>query len=74
MKRYYDMNQDMIIDSILQERKRQDVLHPWNKKTNRLAILVEEVGEIAQALQGEGSLEEELVQLAAVCVRWLEDQ
>jgi NTP pyrophosphatase (non-canonical NTP hydrolase) len=68
------MNQEYIFDAIIQERKRQDMLHPWIKKTNRLAILVEEVGEIAQALQGEGNLEEELVQLAAVCVRWLEDQ
>ena len=68
------MNQEYIFDAIIQERKRQDRLHPWTKKTNRLAIMVEEVGEIAQALQGEGNLEEELVQLAAVCVRWLEDQ
>lgn len=66
------MNQDIIIDAILQERRRQDTLHIWNKKTNRLAILVEEVGEIAAALQGEGDVQEELVQLAAVCVRWLE--
>ena len=67
------MNQDLIFDAIIQERLRQDLLHPWNNKTNRLAILIEEVGEIAQALQGEGSLEEEMVQLAAVCVRWLEE-
>lgn len=67
------MNQDMIFDAIIQERLRQDRLHIWGNKTNRLAILIEEVGEIAQALQGEGSLEEELVQLAAVCVRWLEE-
>lgn len=66
------MNQDIIIDAIVQERKRQDALHQWSKHTNTLAILVEEVGEIAQALQGEGDLEEELTQLAAVCVRWLE--
>jgi len=37
-----------------------------------LAILVEEIGEVARALQGEGSLEEELIQVASVCVRWLE--
>lgn len=66
------MTQDIIFDAILQERLRQDQLHIWNKKTNRLAILVEEVGEIAAALQGDGDLEEELVQLAAVAVRWLE--
>lgn len=37
-----------------------------------LAVLVEELGEIGRALQGEGDLDEELIQLAAVCVRWLE--
>ena len=37
-----------------------------------LAILVEELGEVARALQGEGDLKEELVQTASVCVRWLE--
>lgn len=67
------MTKDIIIDAILQERERQDGLHEWNKKTNRLAVLVEEVGEIAQALQGEGDLQEELMQLASVCVRWLEE-
>lgn len=67
------MTKDIIIDAILQERERQDGMHVWNKKTNRLAILVEEVGEIAQALQGDGDLQEELMQLASVCVRWLEE-
>ena len=65
--------QDMIIDSILQERIRQDDLHQWTAKTNRFAVLVEEVGEVASALQGDGDLEEELMQLASVCVRWLEE-
>lgn len=37
-----------------------------------LTVLVEEIGEIARALQGEGNLEEELIQAASVCVRWLE--
>lgn len=37
-----------------------------------LAVLVEEIGEIARALQGEGNLEEEMIQAAAVIVRWLE--
>jgi NTP pyrophosphatase (non-canonical NTP hydrolase) len=66
-------SQDIIFDAIQQERRRQDQLHIWNKKTNRLSVLVEEVGEIAAAIQGDGDLSEELVQLAAVCVRWLED-
>lgn len=66
------MTSDIIFDAILQERLRQDQLHIWNKKTNKLAILVEEIGEIGAALQGDGDLEEELIQLAAVAVRWLE--
>lgn len=37
-----------------------------------LAVLMEEIGEVAKALQGDGDLKEELVQSAAVCVRWLE--
>ena len=41
--------------------------------TDMLAILIEEVGEIGKALQGEGDLEEELVQVASVCCRWLEN-
>lgn len=64
---------DIIFDAIMQERRRQDGLHHWTKKTNKLAVLVEEVGEIASALQGDGDLEEELIQLASVCVRWLEE-
>jgi hypothetical protein len=38
-----------------------------------LAILVEELGEVGSALQGEGDLKDELVQVASVCVRWLEN-
>lgn len=38
-----------------------------------LAILVEEVGEVAKALQGEGDLKEELIQVASVVVRILEN-
>ena len=60
---------------------------PWNKSvgneeidamahyintTEMLAILVEEVGEVASAIQGDGDLVEELTHVAAVCVRWLE--
>ena len=37
-----------------------------------LPILVEEVGEVGKALQGEGDLQEELIQVMAVCSRWLE--
>jgi NTP pyrophosphatase (non-canonical NTP hydrolase) len=66
-------SQEMIFDSIADERRRQDELHVWTKKTNRLAVIVEEIGEIASALQGDGDLEEELIQLASACVRWLEE-
>jgi NTP pyrophosphatase (non-canonical NTP hydrolase) len=41
-------------------------------QTEFLTVLVEEIGEVARALQGEGSLKEELVQVASVCTRWLE--
>lgn len=67
------MNQVEILNRIIQERKRQDILHPRNKRGAYPAILIEEVGEVGAALQGQGNLIEELVQVAAVCVRWLED-
>lgn len=38
-----------------------------------LSVLVEEIGEVARALQGDGNLEEELVQVASCAVRWLEN-
>jgi hypothetical protein len=38
-----------------------------------LSVLIEEVGEVGKAMQGEGSLVDELTQVAAVCVRWLEN-
>jgi hypothetical protein len=38
-----------------------------------LAVLIEEVGEVGTALQGEGDLKEELIQVASVCTRWLEN-
>ena len=68
------MNQVEIINAILKERKRQDLLHPNNKKSAYLSIVVEELGEVAAAIQ-EGNKEQqelELVQLAASVVRWLE--
>lgn len=39
-----------------------------------LSILVEEVGEVGRALQGEkdSDLKVELIHVASVCVRWLE--
>jgi NTP pyrophosphatase (non-canonical NTP hydrolase) len=38
-----------------------------------MTVLTEEFLEVVRAIQGEGSLREELVQVAAVCVRWLEN-
>lgn len=60
------------------ERDRQiklwgDVPMPMDK---RLAILTEEVGEVARAIcdeQGDEHLLEELIQVAAVAARWAED-
>lgn len=42
------------------------------KQMEFLAVLVEEIGEVGKALQGDGDLKEELIQSASVCVRWLE--
>lgn len=66
--------------NILDERDRQDALwgpHGGQDKmdlTTRLAVLAEEFGEVAHAvLEADfGNLSEELVQVAAVCVAWLE--
>lgn len=83
------MQREKIFELIVEERARQDKLHPLPKikptdseevktfntiinTTELLAVLVEEVGEVAQAIQGEGSLQDELIQVASVCVRWLE--
>jgi hypothetical protein len=38
-----------------------------------LAVLVEEVGEVGSALQGDGDLKSELIQVAATATRWLEN-
>lgn len=38
-----------------------------------LAVLVEEVGEVGKALQGDGILEDELIQVAATVTRWMEN-
>jgi NTP pyrophosphatase (non-canonical NTP hydrolase) len=66
------MNQVDILNSIIKERKRQDILHPHNKKNQMLSILIEEVGEVGKAMNEGTNLEEELIHSAAVIVRWLE--
>jgi NTP pyrophosphatase (non-canonical NTP hydrolase) len=67
------MTQEEIIQLILAERQRQNTLHQWGDHTPRLAVLSEELGEVGGAIQGDGSLIEELVQVAAVSIRWLEE-
>jgi|tagenome__1003787_1003787.scaffolds.fasta_scaffold13938684_1 hypothetical protein len=67
------MNREEIIQRILAERQRQDLLHPNNNIVDYPAIMIEEVGEIGAALQGHGNLIEEIIQLAAVCIRWVEE-
>lgn len=65
-----------LIDDLLTERARQDRLHPTFPADIRFAILVEEVGEVAQELQADlldkERLKAELTQVAAVALRWLE--
>jgi hypothetical protein len=83
------LDRQQIFSLIEEERDRQNLLHPSRKRkyddknvelianlidqTEFLAVAVEEIGEVARAMQGEGDLKEELVQLASVCVRWLEE-
>jgi NTP pyrophosphatase (non-canonical NTP hydrolase) len=68
------MNQAEVLNRIKQERKRQDMLHPNNNIESYLEILIEEVGEVATAMQqkDEANLKVELIQVAAVACRWLE--
>lgn len=72
---------DMAIPDILTERERQNA--KWGVQNHDapvwLAILTEEVGEAAQALLHDqfggvhaGTLRDELVQVAAVAVQWIE--
>lgn len=69
-------NRSDIFMAISTERQRQDRLHPDDDYPDSvfLAVLVEEVGEVARAmLEGEPKqLRDELVQVAAVCIRRLE--
>jgi NTP pyrophosphatase (non-canonical NTP hydrolase) len=69
------MQRTDIMAAIFMERYRQNILHPWSKHTPRLAVIVEEIGEVGTALQHNDidNLKEELTQLAALCVRWLEE-
>ena len=88
MKEGLSLDRQNIYRLIDEERDRQDLLHPLPKRkyedknvelianlidqTDFLAVVVEEIGEVARAMQGDGDLKEELVQVASSCVRWLE--
>lgn len=67
------MNADIYI-AICNERERQNQLHPEFPEALRMAILTEEVGEVAKAIieVDPANLREELVQVAAVAVRWIQ--
>ena len=64
-----------IAERISRERASQDARHPYNvPDTWMLQVLVEEVGEVARAMLEEKpeDLRTEVLQCAAVCVKWLE--
>lgn len=54
------------------EDKDIEIIKNLIKQMDFLAVLIEEIGEVGKALQGEGDLKEELIQSASVCIRWLE--
>lgn len=66
-------NRAGIFDAIIEERARQDNMHEFPLEL-RMAVLAEELGEVASALQAErvDYLISELIQVAAVAVRWIE--
>lgn len=82
------MQTDHIYEAIQSERKRQNEkfreLHQGGYgvhvpgsmlDSERLAILTEEVGEVARAIndeEGDRGIKRELIQVAAVAVAWLE--
>lgn len=69
------MDKHDIWQLIAAERQRQDRLHPKvGTDHHLLAVLMEEVGEVAQAIQEKTNLHEELVHVAAVAIRWLENR
>ena len=73
---------DRIILEVKDERERQN--NKWGEQNHDsytwLAILVEEIGELAQAAlhnsfggEAKGTLRTELLHTAAVAIQWLED-
>lgn len=74
------MTTSHIYTDIVAERNRQNNLFPrdvpfWRDNNHiKLAVLAEEFGEVARAVLEEDyeNLRDELIQTAAVCVKWLE--
>jgi hypothetical protein len=77
------LNPDCWLPAVLAERASQDTTwrggpgdcsHPETPNRQRLAVLMEEVGEVARAILNHqpAELRAELVQVAAVCAAWLE--
>lgn len=74
------MRKSKILEAIEKERARQDVLHPcffsndYEGDLKRLSVLMEEIGEIAKALNEMNDEEkvDEIIQATAVLFRWLE--
>ena len=86
------MNLDKILAMVKEERQRQDALKAQGRfkytcadaemlNSEKLAVLVEEVGEAARAIlnkgnlvtdKGKDDLQCELIQIAAVAVAWVE--
>jgi len=62
------------LSEILTERERQD--QKWGEQDHEslywLAILTEEIGEVAQAILNGKRVRPEVVQVAAVALAWLE--
>ncbi len=69
-------SQKEFIELVLKERLRQNELFGVQNNTDEvwLSILVEEVGEVAQAIQNKdfANFNEEIVQIAAVATAWYE--
>ena len=83
LNRHHDL--EFVLQLIRLERYRQEVKHSdestasvTNTDAKRLAILVEEVGEVAHAMTydaaDEDELMKELVQVAAVAIAWVESR
>lgn len=64
------------LSSVIEEMHRQDLIHGADRHQDPrdwFPIFVEEVGEVATAMQEKSNLREELVQVAAVALQWIED-